>query len=604
VYFTVLFVYFLLVFDPPLYAHHHQPVFLVDRGFFQESLRYPGGLIELATQFLFQFFCFRLPGSVVLAAVSLTILALVHKLLRDLGDRRYPLGLACLPVVLFLTQQNHYSFPLVIGVKYSCVLACLILYTKLASWRKTAAILLSGLVYLTLGGWWFLLYSTVCAVHQVLYSKGWQRYLHAALSVAAYMAYPLLAARFLFVISPREAYFHIVPSELYQNPHLFRPDILFCLYCLALPLLLLGYWCYARLPRDRTSGENLVIGEGGLGWQTALVTLASLGALMASRDADEKRLVQVDLLATEGRWPELVAVSREISHGSRLALFQANRALYHTGQLLENMFSFRQSYGVDGLFLGRITTAGQITLPSSDLYLDLGHVKASQVMAYEGQTRQRYSPRILKRLAMTNIISGNTKAASMFLSRLDRTILHRGWARSWRTRMAAGEPDESGDLIQSKRSQMPQADFFINRSHPNKDLLTMLMEDGDNRMALEYLLAYYLLEGRLGDLLVCLKGASLGATMPRHIEEALILIKATRPEALTGTTFRLRPDTVKRFVEFNKALEEHSRSGEEMAAREALQGRFGDTFWYYVRYISPEQAQSQLKTRRIDAGVF
>lgn len=604
-YFVLLVLYYSLVFDPTLYAHHHQAVFLADRAYFQEFLEYPGGLIEWVTQFLFQFFWFNLPGSLMLAAVSLAVLSLSYRVLKELGGVQHPLLLACSPFLLFLMQQSHYGFPLVIGVKYSCTVACLILYARLRSWHMGTGALLSGLIYFTLGGWCLLFSCLLCVVYEVLYSNGRRRYVRAVVGVLACVAYPFLAARFLFLISLREAYLYVVPFELYQPPYLFHPGEPFYLLFLSLPLLLLGHSCYARLIRDRVGGTSLVAGRRGPAAQSALAVLASFGILMASSDWDEKRVAQVDLLAAQTRWQELLPVSREMSDGSREALFHTNRALYHTGHLLDDLFSYPQVYGADGLFLARVAMAGQITMPSSDLYWELGHVKAAQVMAYEGQTRRKYDPRILKRLALTNIISENLSAAGMFLGVLERSILHKGWVGGWRSWLADGGGGRYGDLIQSKRSQMPKSDFFIDRRNPNKDLMNILMEDGHNRMALEYLLAYYLLECRLGDLLGCLKAASLDErALPRHVEEALVLIKASRPEAFEGTSFRVGPSTVERFAEFNCAVSEHMQTGGEEGAKEALVQRFGDTFWYYLRYVRPGQSQSQLKARRINVDVL
>ena len=586
--------YFYQAFDPTLYAHHHQPVFLVDAAYLSDFLEYPGGLADWGAQFFLQFLCFRLPGALILAAFSLAVFVLVYSLLRGLPGRRYPLLLACPPFLLFLMLQSHYGFPFVIGIKYFCAVALLLLYARLSGRLKLASNLLSALVYFALGGWGFLFYTALCVMHDTLYSAARWRYVHAVLGVLAYLAYPFLAARFLFPMVLEEAYFNIAPFERYQV----HPGAPLYLLYLALPLLLLGHVGYVRLAGDRAVGKGMTAGRGWLAAQTAVIVAVGIGALVGTLDARMRKSVQVDQMATQGRWRELLDVSQTMTHWSRHTTAHTNRALYHTGQLLESMFNNPQLYGADGLFLDRMAMAGEITAPASDLYLELGHVKASQVMAYEGQTRQKYNPHLLKRLAVTNIICGQNRVAGMFLDVLEKSLVHRGWVRDGRNWLAGGAAGPGGALIESKRAQMPKTDFFIRREEPDRDLKKLLAADGQNRMALEYLLAYYLLERRLGDLGEFLALVySEGADLPRHVEEALVLIKAAEPDALGEATFPVGSGTVQRFVAFSKLVEQNPHLNPPAAARLARERGFRTTYWYYAKHIFP-RIRSRLSSRQ------
>ena len=130
----------------------------------------------------------------------------------------------------------------------------------------------------------------------------------------------------------------------------------------------------------------------------------------------------------------------------------------------------------------------------------------------------------------------------------------------------------------------------------------MASEKSTDSMALEYLLASYLLDCRVGDVLACVKRYRPGAgTLPRHVEEALILIKATRPRALAGTAFPIRDGTVKRFMAFNRIL---TQNGPRAAQGVLLRRGLGDTFWYYGRYVHPQIARLHFKTRRIHVDVL
>lgn len=550
-------------------------------------------------------FRFSLAGALALAALSVAILGLTYGLLKSLLQVRHPLLIASLPLLLLLMQQSHYSFPLLIGIKYCCCLAAAALYTRLRGWPRRVGVLLAVPVYIALGGWYLLFYCLVCALYEALYSRDPRRYVYATLQALAYAVLPLAAARFVFLVNLSEAYFYMVPHELYQVPYRFDPDLPYYLLFLALPLTLLIYPYGARLVARRATRLGALAARGGVTAQWAAVVLAGVVLLAVGADADEKRAIEVERLAAQGRWTELLAVSREMSQRSRQTLFHTNRALCHTGRLLDDLFRYPQVYGADGLFLTRTGIGGQIALPTSDLYLDLGHPKAAQVMAYEGQTRQKYSPRILERLALTSIITGDLGAARMYLGVLDQSLLHRDRVRHWRDALSDGEGGASDALVAAQRAALPRADFFISTGEPSQDLVKLLAENPRNRMAQDYLLAFYLLEGRLGDAVECLKAFPRDPTaLPRHVEEALVLTKAAAPAVLEGTAFGISSATVQRFLGFNQRMAQLSALRGAAVAQRELQAGFGDTFWYYANYTHPRQSQTRLKSRRVGVHVF
>ena len=603
VYALLLVLYFWFQFEPALYAHHHRVMFLMTGSYLREFLAYPGGAVEWVTQFVFQLFPFGPVGALFMATLSIALLGLAYGLLRDLLPIRQPLLLSSLPPLLYLAQQSHYSFPLVIGIKYCCTLACAAVYTRMGGRFRGAGLLLTLPLYVALGGWFLLFYCLLCGLYEALYAREPGGQWRAALHGLAYSLLPLASARFLFLSDLRQAYFYMVPHELYQVPYRFDPDLPYYLFFLSLPLVLVAYPLGVRLMAGRAGWLRRVAARGGVAAQSAVVVLAGAVLLAAGADGDEKRTIEVERLAAQGRWRELLDTSRQMARRSRQTLFHTNRALCHTGRLLDDLFEYAQVYGADGLFLTRKGIGGQIAMPASDLYLDLGHVSAARVMAYEGQTRQKHNPRLLQRLVVTNIISGDLGAARLFLGVLDQSPLHREWVRHWRDVLSHGEGGASNELVAAARAARPQADFFINTGQPHRDLARILAEHPENEMAQDYLLAYYLLEGRLGDVVECLRAQPRDpAALPRHVEEALVLTKAAAPEALEGTAFGISSATVQRFLGFNQRMAQLSALRGSAAARQALRAGFGDTFWYYANYIRP--APSQLKSRRVGVHAF
>ncbi len=602
-FFLFLFFYYLLVFDSSIYYHYHQPIFLFDKTYLQEFLLYPGGPVEWVTQFFLQFFYFDLLGSLIISALSLSIFVIVYKLIKKIGNFGYFLVLSFLPVILLLIIQNHYDFPLLITVKYLFALLFFLIYVKIPNRHKIFIVFLSCLIYYILGGWVYLFYVLLCILHELLFREGRGKYIYAGLNSLVYFIYPYIAARYLFTINFKEAYLYIVPYVFYYEPFLFKPNLYFYLFFLSLPVLKMGIFIYLKYIKVRIGSKNKSL--SGLNHtlaQSIFILLTGLLILFVSFDWQEKKKIQIDRLAEQGQWKEILSLYQGIDKYDRLVNFNVNRALYHTGQLLDNLFDYPQLIGTDGLFIDKII-ASQVAIPASDLYFDLGHINASQVMAYEGQTKFIYNPRILKRLTLTNIINGKYVIAKKFLDLLNKSILHKRWVKHYENYLFNESLIESDSLIQLKRIQKPEFDFFIANKNPNVDLIELLKENENNKMAFEYLMAYYLLECRLGNLIEHLnKFRELGyGKLPRHIEEALLLVAPIFQSKNIRIEQSINPQTIERFNRFNMI---YAQSENEVKAKEALEKEFHNTYWYYVRYINPNITKLELKKREIDGDIF
>jgi len=62
-------------------------------------------------------------------------------------------------------------------------------------------------------------------------------------------------------------------------------------------------------------------------------------------------MLQIDSYSRSGRYEEVIRLAGQKSSDHLLATFHTNRALFHTGRLLDDMFSFPQNWWVDGLIL-------------------------------------------------------------------------------------------------------------------------------------------------------------------------------------------------------------------------------------------------------------
>lgn len=586
--FLILFLFFLMVFDPTLYYHQYQPIFLFDKTYLKEFLLYPGGLAELIAQFFFQFFYFKFFGAFFIAAISLSIFIIIHKLIKKINNLPFSLLLSFLPFSLFLIMQNRYNFPLILLLKYFLALLFLLLYVNIPERYKVLFILLSFSIYYILGGWIYLFFILLSTSNELLFSKNKGKYIYTVLNILVYLLYPFIATRYLFMITLKEAYFYIVPFRFYSWPILFNMDLYSYLFFFSLPLLQIGLFFYLKYGKARFKEKkqnNFLVSIHTLSTQTILIMLASALILTFSFNSEEKRVIQIDYLAEKERWDELLKISRKIKEYNILVNFNVNRALYHKGEMLEALFDYPQMKGASALFLEN--TPRDVVSFTSDLYFDLGHIKGALVAAYEGLTKFGYNPRILKRIVMAHIICGRYVVAKKFLDLLNKSIPHKKWVRYYNNYLFNEDIVKSDSLIQSKRKLLPKFDFFIAIGQRiDEDLTELLKENENNKIAFEYLMAYYLLEFRLEDLVKYLdKFKKLGyEKYPKHIEEALLLFKFMFPSKDIKFDYSIDEETLQQFERFNGILASFENKEK---AKETLKKRFYNTYWYYVLYIKP-----------------
>ncbi len=589
-FFLGLLLYYLLFFNSSLYYHHHQPIFLFFKPYLKNFLLYPGGPAELVTQFFLQFFYFNLLGALILASLSISVLILVYKLIKKIGNFKFSLILSFLPVCFLLIIQNRYNFPLVVTAKYLLALFFFLTYLKIPERYKIFAIALSCLIYYILGGRVYLFYIVICVLHELFFRKGSKKYIYAGLNLLAYFIYPYIAARYLFMISLKDTYFYIVPLKATRWPFEYKLNLYSYLFFLSLPMLQIALFVHLKYIKDKIKNKP----SSGLHYvleQAIYIILFGALILTFSFPRQEKMKIRVDYLAERGRWEELLNLTPEIKGYNLMVNFNANRALYHTGQLLDNLFGYPQMFGADVLFLENIPRPVKIS--AIDLYFDLGHIRAAQVLAYEGQTHFGYNPKILKSIVVTNIINEKYVAAKKFLDILNRSFLHNKWVKHYRNYLSDRSLIKSDSLIQLKRNLTPKHDFYIAiGERSDKDLIELLKGNENNKMAFEYLMAYYLLEFSLEDMLECLgKFKEFGyEKYPRHIEEAILASRLVYPSKNFKVDYSINRQTIERFERFNNIL---SSFPSKIQAEETLRREFYRSYWYYALYIKPDKTNPE-----------
>jgi len=327
-----------------------------------------------------------------------------------------------------------------------------------------------------------------------------------------------------------------------------------------------SHWYEAKATRQVIAGGLFV-----LGWGLVWFGLA----------VPHKRIAEMDYYSSRGNYERVLAAARgitreqmDVSSEARLHL-----ALYHTGGLGQDVFSYRNQSGWDllpGLGGGLESCRAQ-----SETLLELGLVGDAEHLAHEALENEGVRPELLRVLAQVNVLKDRPRAARVFLNVLGQIPFQRGWARTW-LRNLEGDPRLTGNpALDAIRPLMPTNDL-AHEGLPAEGLLVQLLRcNPTNQMAFEYLMAEYLMNSevsKLADRLGQLDSFKY-AGIPRHYEEAVLLCQQIRgtPIELHGRS--IRPETIERFRRFTEAMNQRVLDTDE--GRRGFARDFGDTFWYY-----------------------
>jgi len=141
-----------------------------------------------------------------------------------------------------------------------------------------------------------------------------------------------------------------------------------------------------------------------------------------------------------------------------------------------------------------------------------------------------------------------------------------------------------------KRKNMP-AGFEISESLEVK-LNILLEKDSTNRKALEYLLAFYMLDSQLDKFMDLLNyAAKYYNKWPTPIEEAIVVYGAVREKKVVRE-YGISQNTVDRFKYFSLTLRNCGKDTD--LAMEMLYPDFKNSFFYYFKFLNPKVTHTRI----------
>jgi hypothetical protein len=297
--------------------------------------------------------------------------------------------------------------------------------------------------------------------------------------------------RVLIIVAIPIVYWMVGPawtgSHYHRYPTVF-PTLLYAAWLSAVVLPLI-----VRALRKKTAGSK----HYAVRLSSFAVVAVVMGCLVwKNANFKAEKVMAYDFMARYQQWNRILETVNAEKPNNQIGVTVQNLALAMHGMLLEQMANYNQN-GIAGL-LPDVKEDATSPLPTADAFYPLGMINVAQRTVFEAQEAIldfQKSGRCYKRLAQTNLINGQYAVARKYLSALQKTLFYRDWANETLPLLgdeeAIARHPEYGRLRQSAYTE----DFYFSDHVTPEMLKSLYYRNKDNRLAYQYLLAYYMLTG-------------------------------------------------------------------------------------------------------------
>ena len=209
-----------------------------------------------------------------------------------------------------------------------------------------------------------------------------------------------------------------------------------------------------------------------------------------------EKIMGYDFMARHQQWNRIIETINAEKPNNQIGVTVQNLALAMRGMLANHGGEYSQN-GIAGL-LPDVDRDATSPMPTAEAFYQLGMINVAQRTVFEAQEAIldfQKSARCYKRLAQTNLINGDYEVARKYLHALQKTLFYSDWANETLALLgnekAIAEHPEYGHL----RKFAYNEDFYFSDHVTPEMLESLYYKNRDNRLAYEYLIAYYMLTG-------------------------------------------------------------------------------------------------------------
>jgi hypothetical protein len=222
----------------------------------------------------------------------------------------------------------------------------------------------------------------------------------------------------------------------------------------------------------------------------------------------------------------------------------------------------------------------------SDIFLELGHVNMAQKLASELLATKGHLGAALEELGWISIVKGHPDTARIYLNALKRDLVYRKRAKSLLAGLDGGFAPDQAAAIDAIRSSMRGERAGVTGTEPVDETLAALLERNPrNKMAFEYLMACYLLTGRVDRIAANMdRLRTLGyPKIPTLYEEAILIHFGTQGRSVDLARFPISQETLQRYETF-VPIHNAMQSPNHQLALTRLIREFGTSYFFYYSF--------------------
>lgn len=313
----------------------------------------------------------------------------------------------------------------------------------------------------------------------------------------------------------------------------------------------------------------------------ALYTAGGYYYFIKQYNVSERIMLRTDQFAKAKQWDKVMEYTENYlrrGRSNQLISYYHNMALYHAGQMPYRLFDYPQALGVKGLYFpwnanSRESEYGHV------LYEELGHLNEAHRWEFEAMVVWGETAPHLLNLARYNLAVQRPQVAQRFINVLKQSLFYSDAACSLEQQSKKASDELPYNALIGV-NDVPAR--FSNVVNIGPELNYLCEKDTANRMAFEYLMSHLLLSNHVEKFAKSLKYICNFSypELPRIYEEALYVYELGVPEEeFAKVGFRVSEETKRRFERYYHLAEKNQMN--------ELQREFGNTYWFYLNYISP-----------------
>ena len=606
-------VYLWLVVEPNLIYNcfgtilPNAPPFVTGWPFLVKSLGLPGGFVMYISGFLSQSFYYSWLGAVIIVLSALYVCEFSRCHLVAAGYARDTV-LTSIPAILLFLMYSCYKHPLPACLAMSLGLLCSLAFER---WRLRRFViravvycLIAAVVFWLAGTGGLLVFSLMTVIYGIFVHKDWGL---TVLTLPAGFAITWALTQYVFLIPPQQAFLILTPVSpvVTVGMKTFSRIWIILLYGfvpLSVLLMFMGKKVFSKTGqtrKKRSKPAKRKKAHTASGQKRLFLKILKKPAVIAipfvlmavglyfSYDQMSKPFVLANDYALRKQWDKVLRLGRSLPKGRNNVYFNHDiiRALYHTGRLPYDLFHFPQT--PHGLLLTHEKKESYLTqLKLCDIFMELGQVNIAERLASEILAVKDHSGIVIEKLAWINIIKGQNQNARIYLNALKKDLIYRGTAEELLVALDSSFAPEQAAYVDRIRSYMHEEGYAeISQEYIDQMLMGLLVHNPNNKMAFEYLMACYLLTGRVDKITAIMERfpALSYEAIPTLYEEAILIYYGSQGQKVDLNKFNIKRETVQRYIRFVQ-LRNVMQPDNRQDVLKQLIIEFGNSYFFYFTF--------------------